>query len=1314
MGTVFRARDSVSGEWVALKVMHKLGTPERDEHRFLREAQVLAELRHPSIVSYVAHGHTEHGQPYLAMQWLDGEDLAQTLRKRGLRLADSLALIRQVAAGLAVAHRRGIVHRDIKPSNLFLPSGEAQRATLLDFGVARRTLGRTFGARSDRLLMTQTGVVVGTPEYMAPEQARGQHDISPAADIFSLGCVLFECLTGQPPFIGEHVAAVLAKILFDEAPRLRSLRPELPPTIEPLELLLAKMLAKDPAQRPHDADGLLRGMAALESYEEVEAPQPRPIVVPESLQSGEQELVSVLYAAEPVELSQEPTLAPSQDKLQQALFQSLRTALFVHGVRAERLADGSLVATVTTNETQSAATDQAALAARSALVIHEHWPSAVIAISTGRGVVRAELPIGEAIDRAVRLLRTVPATATAQIVLDAVTAGLLDARFELAPLSAGRFALLGEHTSLDVTRPLLGKPTPCVGREQELAMLTAILTGSIEDSAARAALVLAPSGLGKSRLRHEFLRLLEQRQEPLTILYGRAEPTYSGSPYALIAQALRRFMGLDGLRTSELQRLRLQSQLADFVPASETGRLSEFLGELLNLPAVGEPSALFLGARAEPRRMADLMSGALVDLLHALCARQPVLLVLEDLQWADIPSLRISESLLRALAEQPLLMLGLARPELEERFPRLWQERGRQELRLAPLSRRASERLVQRVLGPKVPAATVARIVEQAGGNALFLEELIRAAAEGKGDQLPETVLAMLQARIGRLDTATRRVLRAASVYGDSFSTGGLRALLGHETNTASIESGLNILVSAELIEPAKQTTILGPAASLDEHFYSFRHSLLREAAYGLLTDADRKLGHHLAAAYLESQCGFDPQILAEHCERAGEHERAIKFILQATQLAINRSDIQIAEANCLRAGSWAPQGEELGKLHTLRAQLCGLRGDLAGSLEHCQAAMALLPPGSEPWCRSVALHVGAAGMSGQLGNLAELVDEFRHVSPQPEARSVFVYASSLIAFIYTYLGMREEALQTLSRAEALAGELLDEDAFAESCFFRALSTVHHFLGTDPWMSRQLLARALHAAERMQLPRNIINDGMELALRDALLGNHTDSETRMRALYERARQLGEPVVMLGAGTCLATVLALTGQSAKLDEAQSIAAALQPQLGDHIVMGALLQSMRGVILYLHGELDRARAELIAAAEQFIIMPGLRAIPLAFLLQVVCHQKDAAAAKRAAAEAEDLLSMIGHAGSFEPMLLLGIAEGLMLAGEREQAHQALQSARAALDAAANCISDEKARKDYLEQMPLHARIIALTQRWLQDASQPGPETASSAVS
>ena len=115
MGTVFRARDASSGDWVALKVMHR--TADSDAHRFLREAQVLAELKHPGIVGYVSHGHTEHGHPYLAMQWLDGEDLGQTLRRRGLRLSESLLLGKKVSEALSVAHLRGIVHRELNHKN---------------------------------------------------------------------------------------------------------------------------------------------------------------------------------------------------------------------------------------------------------------------------------------------------------------------------------------------------------------------------------------------------------------------------------------------------------------------------------------------------------------------------------------------------------------------------------------------------------------------------------------------------------------------------------------------------------------------------------------------------------------------------------------------------------------------------------------------------------------------------------------------------------------------------------------------------------------------------------------------------------------------------------------------------------------------------------------------------------------------------------------------------------------------------------------------------------------------------------------------
>src|SRR5690606_2391513 len=127
-------------------------------------------------------------------EWLEGEDLASRLARGGLTLRESVQIMRDLAEGLAVAHRRGIVHRDLKPSNVFLREGRSDGATLLDFGVARRM-------RDARGPQTRTGALIGTPNYMAPEQASGDRAIGPAADVFALGCMLYECLIGAPPFV---------------------------------------------------------------------------------------------------------------------------------------------------------------------------------------------------------------------------------------------------------------------------------------------------------------------------------------------------------------------------------------------------------------------------------------------------------------------------------------------------------------------------------------------------------------------------------------------------------------------------------------------------------------------------------------------------------------------------------------------------------------------------------------------------------------------------------------------------------------------------------------------------------------------------------------------------------------------------------------------------------------------------------------------------------------------------------------------------------------------------------------------------------
>jgi serine/threonine protein kinase len=251
MGAVYRAADLASGAHAAIKVMGKQSGSVRE--RFSREAAVLAQLSHPCIVRYVAHGMTTRGLPFLAMDWLDGEDLSGRLARASLRAEDSLSLVRRASEGLAVAHARGVVHRDIKPSNLFLVDGDPGSAKVIDFGVARIDEGA--GA------LTRPGTSLGTAGYMAPEQAMEAADVDARADVYALGCVLFECLTGRAPFVGRP-AALLVKVLAEKPPRPSDLRPALS---DEIDALLGRLLAKDRAERPRDAAELLRALDAIQS-----------------------------------------------------------------------------------------------------------------------------------------------------------------------------------------------------------------------------------------------------------------------------------------------------------------------------------------------------------------------------------------------------------------------------------------------------------------------------------------------------------------------------------------------------------------------------------------------------------------------------------------------------------------------------------------------------------------------------------------------------------------------------------------------------------------------------------------------------------------------------------------------------------------------------------------------------------------------------------------------------------------------------------------------------------------------------------------
>jgi len=248
MGVVFEAWDREAQRSVALKLVSDVD--EATSARFEREAAALALLSDPGIVGYVAHGSTALGERYLAMERLVGVTLAERLAEGPLGVADAARVGHGVALALATAHHHELLHRDIKPSNIFLEDGTACRVKLLDFGLAR---GKNAAA------VTRTGSLVGTPCYMAPEQVRGTAPPDARADLFALGAVLFECLTGRAPFVAADTEAVLVKILVEQPPAVRELCPSAPPAFE---ALIARLLAEDPQRRPLDAAEVARELAA--------------------------------------------------------------------------------------------------------------------------------------------------------------------------------------------------------------------------------------------------------------------------------------------------------------------------------------------------------------------------------------------------------------------------------------------------------------------------------------------------------------------------------------------------------------------------------------------------------------------------------------------------------------------------------------------------------------------------------------------------------------------------------------------------------------------------------------------------------------------------------------------------------------------------------------------------------------------------------------------------------------------------------------------------------------------------------------------
>lgn len=1270
MADIYQATDQQTGRRVAVKVLRAAEQSE-SVARFEREARLLAALEHPAIVGYHAHGTTPEGDYYMVLEWLDGEDLNARLLRADLTIGETTRLVARVAEGLHQAHRAGVIHRDIKPGNLFLPEGKTARVKLIDFGIAQLTVGQT--------LQTDPKITLGSPGYMAPEQARTGGEVTLRSDLYSLGCVLFRCLTGRRPFEGDNPMAVLLKTVIETPPRVSDLRADVPPR---LDELVASMLAKDPDDRPASAFEVAELLTAIvPSTTRPHARRARPTP---GLTSIEQRIVSLVLADVGFR-AETGVVSRARTDEREVLLAALAERVAETGGTLHQVTDALFAVTLE----GAAAKQQSSRAASCALAMNEVAPGAPIALTTGRANV-LPLPVGEVIDRAVALVERVKSSRNrapderieVAVRLDDATAGLLDARYHVIHDGMGPI-LRGERT-VEAARTLLGRPTQFVGRIRELGFLEAIFDETVADSTANATLVTAAAGVGKSRLRHEFTRALRRRRRAIELWVGRGDPIGAGSPFSTIAPAIRRTAGFAPGDTDTDRLDKLLERLSRTLSGRTLGRVWNFLAELVGVHSPTKTDVQLNAARADPIVMGDQMKRAWLDWLAAELDAQPVVLILEDLHWGDRPSISFVDEALKLYADKPFMVLALARPDVASEFPDLWAERRLTHIELRELSRNASRQLVVDVLGDAVDDGTIDELVARAGGNAFYLEELIRAVAHGHSD-LPESVLAMVQTRLEEVDAECRKILRAASVFGRVFTPSGVRALLGGPGEAPHVRARLREMADRELIT---RRAVTGPA---DDLSYTFRHALLRDAAYAMLTDEDRELGHRLAGTWLEQRGNTDPVVLAQHYELGARPQRAFAWYERAASQALEGNDFQAVHERCARGLECASKPAGRGRLLVMRAQACRWQGQHDDTLTFALAAMRELSPGSTQWLFAAGLAATSAGNTNNATILLDLARSLREVSPTAKAIGAYLIALSRAGDRLLMMGHYEEAEQLVERLGQLSTHRASREPSVAG-WIRRMRGFHALFRGDPATFTLEMLTAVRKFEQAGDARNSCLQRGNAGYGYLQAGDYARAIELLRASLEIAvaNKLGN--VITSVQVDLGHALARLGETGEAVECLTQAAERCAEQRIKRLEGPARCYLAAALIDA-GDLARAREEALRGVELTADHLPARAMALATLANVELAAGAPEAALRSANRAMGQLQLLGGTGEGESLVRLAYAESLLAAGQEKAARDAVTIARDRVWARADLITRDDFRTHFIEGERSNAGTLTL---------------------
>jgi tetratricopeptide (TPR) repeat protein len=1256
VGVVYRAFDLETQQVVALKVVAAdAGVAPEEEARLEREGRLLANLDHPGIVKTVAFGLLEDtGLPYVAMEWLEGEDLAARQKRDPLDLAESLELTDSVGHALEAAHEAGVIHRDIKPGNIFLckqagPGLLDCFPKLVDFGVAANTDAH----------IARTGDVVGTPAYMAPEQARGDAPIDVRCDIYSLGATLFELLAGRPPHVGPNAIATLARLVTTAPPRLSELRPEIPGLVDGL---VGRMLETDPEARPSSMREVLDllGEAAREATRTSWLVEPDP-VRSSRLGTSISRLVTTIVGVR----------FPSAQARERALDQLRR-----RGADAAPIGSDAVVAHL---GAQRAVGNEAAAALELGRRLARSGARVGIASGRARLSFRTETgdarPVGEVVDRAAALARD---AAAGGVLVDATTSELGRGRYEFRTRDDGS-AVVGEP--VHGMRGERSGGAPFVGRDAELAQVLGAFERSRNNSTPLLVSITGTPGIGKSRLRREVMaRISAQADAPLVVLQ-RSEAYGQGHALGAAADVLRAFVTLPKGATRLEAEMAIVSSLGASTRNDLTAHNRDLLARLLANEAMPEGF--------DPRGARDALWLAMTDLVLQVASEQEVAILVEDLQWADPESIGWLDHLLGRASHKPLVVMACVRPEFWSMSQDRFAGRDHVRLELRPVSKRASRTIARAVLGDAASDEVVDRIATQAGGLPLFAEELARLTATGRSAEHAPTIQAAIQASLDALDEECRDALGRLSVFGLTCWDEALEALA-----MPGAEAVIRSLVAAEVLVEQNVSRFTGARE------WTFKHALVREVAYASLGDKERKQLHGLAATWLASM-GEDAATVAGHFDLGGEHVRAADHWARAAQRALVANALKDALSMAERSLAFAEDPERAFQRASYLDEAWSRLDPRSGERESAVHAMEsnVYDESSGVLARGARARYDDARGSGS--DISRRLADARDEAAQRELHDEEARCSAVLAARLAFAGQFKEAEAESRRLLGLAQRGI---AYAAVDAYQTLAIVRQTQGAlsaalDARRNATSAARAAGLRER----ESMLTTNLGFAL--TTIGARQESRTAIENGLALADAIGSLGAVRHAQMILLGWASTFGTDKQLDSHLGEVRANADAAGSGI-WAAPDRANLGLLFYRGCELLRSKAEgsarralgLLRMAAQAYRTAGHRdVLPVALGAWSEAERAcgNLATALELAREAVALVEQGAPSLLNESAVFLALYDALMDDGKADAALEVVKRGIPPLQRRLHGLAGTPYARSFLTDLPANARLIALAE-------------------